>query len=109
MKPPSERFEKSMTVDNLWIYVLRLLKRGNMYPYEMREKIKEEFGFLPGNMTAYIVLNKLKMGGFVKILKKGKAKGPERTYYTITPKGEKELEKAKKFHKKFMNKIMRNF
>ncbi len=99
MVTPSERFEKSITKDNLWIYILTLLKRGEMYPYEIRKSINEEFGFLPGNVTAYIVLKKLKAGGYVRVKKKDQGKGPERTYYCITGKGKDEITKASRFYR----------
>jgi PadR family transcriptional regulator, regulatory protein PadR len=94
MPAPSERFERSMTKDNLWIYILTLLKERDMYPYEIRGAIKERFSFSPGNVTAYIVLKKLSAGGYVKVLRKEQDKGPQRTHYSITDKGKKELVKA---------------
>jgi DNA-binding PadR family transcriptional regulator len=46
-----------------------------------------------------VVINKLKAGGYITIEKTAKDKGPEKTYYKITEKGKKELEKAKRFYK----------
>ena len=100
MTTPSERFEKSLTKDNLWLYILTLLKEGEMYPYEIRSAIKKRFGFSSGNVTAYIVLKKLKSGGYVRVKKKDRGKGPERTYYLITDKGKKELEIAGDVYRK---------
>jgi PadR family transcriptional regulator, regulatory protein PadR len=100
MTTPSERLEKSMTTDNLWMYILTLLRERGMYPYEIRSTIKERFGFSPGNVTAYIVLKKLKSGGYVEINKKDQGKGPERTYYSITRKGIEELRNAGRIHEK---------
>jgi DNA-binding PadR family transcriptional regulator len=100
MASPSQRFEKSITKDNLWIYILTLLKKKELYPYEVRKAIKEQFGFFPGNVTAYIVLKKLKTGGYVKVIKKDQAKGPERTFYAITDKGLSELKKAKGIYRR---------
>lgn len=94
MTTPSERLEKSLTKDNLWLYILTLLKEGEMYPYEIRNAIKERFGFSPGNVTAYIVLKKLNSGGYVRIVRKMHEGGPERTYYRVTPKGLEELVKS---------------
>ena len=94
MPTPSERFERSMTKDNLWLYILTLLKDREMYPYEIRDSIKERFGFSPGNVTAYIVLKKLSGGGYVKVSRKESERGPQRTYYSITEKGNAELQKA---------------
>ncbi|MBU0530487.1 MAG: PadR family transcriptional regulator [Candidatus Aenigmatarchaeota archaeon] len=99
MTTPSQRFEKSLTRDNLWIYILTLLKKREMYPYEIRDNIKKSFGFSPGNMTAYIVLRKLRSGGYVKVIKKDQGRGPERTFYKITTKGAAELKKASSVYK----------
>lgn len=103
MDSPSERFEKSLTKDNLWLYIFTLLQKRDLYPYEIKEAIQTEFGFTPGNMTAYVVLKKLKSGGYVEEGKKVKGKGPERTFFKITNKGIEELTKAKKLHKKLGN------
>jgi len=100
MVKPSERFERSITKDNLWIYILTLLKKKELYPYEIKSSIEKSFGFSPGNVTAYIVMKKLKSGGYVNIIKKDKGKGPERTHYNITDKGIAELRKAKEIYKK---------
>jgi PadR family transcriptional regulator, regulatory protein PadR len=94
MPAPSERFERSITKDNLWIYILSLLKEGDLYPYEIRGNIEKRFGFSPGNVTAYIVLKKLAAGGYVVEKRKDKDKGPQRTHYSITQKGGRELLKA---------------
>jgi DNA-binding PadR family transcriptional regulator len=100
MREPFERFKKSLTKDNLWIYILTLLKKSPLYPYEIKSKVEKKFGFKPGNMTAYVVINKLRSGEYIKIEKTAKDKGPEKTYFKITEKGKKELEKAKRFYKK---------
>lgn len=94
---PFERFKNSLTKDNLWIYILMLLKNKEMYAYELRENIHKNFGFKPGSVTAYFVLKHLKIGGYVKVTKKLKKIGPIRTYYKITKKGEKELKLAIQF------------
>ena len=99
MASPYQRFHNSITKDNLWIYILKLLEESELYPYEIRKKIKEKFGFMPGNVTAYVVLKKLRVGGYVEKGKSLKSGGPQRTYYMITEKGKKELEKAKKLYK----------
>jgi DNA-binding PadR family transcriptional regulator len=99
MPTPFERFNRSLTQDNLWIYILMLLKKKDLYPYEIREEVKKKFHFLPGNVTAYIVLKKLGAGGYVKKTGSGSGGGPERTYFTITPKGAEELKKAKDFYR----------
>jgi DNA-binding PadR family transcriptional regulator len=105
MSSPSERFEKSLTNDNLWIYILNLLKKEKLYAYEINEKIEKRFGFYPGNMTAYIILKRLQMEGYVKAARTEKSSGPERKYYTITKRGETELKKAKNIYARMKNLI----
>ncbi len=100
-RAPSERFEASITRDNLWIYILSLLKKRELYAYEMNEKIKKEFGFSPGNVTAYIVLQRLKADGYVRALLTKKSGGPSRHYYGITEKGASELARARKIYGKY--------
>ncbi len=100
MVTPSERFEDALTKDNLWIYILTLLEKETLYPYEIREKIKKQFGFYPGNVTAYIVIKKLESEGYIRLVRVLKESGPNRKYYKITHKGKKELEKAKEIYKR---------
>ena len=95
MRTPLERLRDSITKDNLWLYVLKLLKEKDMYPYEIRKAIEETFKFKPGTMTAYMVLQKLETDGYVTFdhgLVRG---GPERRYFRITKKGLSELERGK--------------
>ncbi|MBI3190479.1 PadR family transcriptional regulator [archaeon] len=103
MSSPSERFKKSLTNDNLWIYILSLLKKEKLYAYEINEKIEKVFDFYPGNMTAYIILKRLQMDGYVKAARTEKSGGPERKYYMITKKGIDELKKAKKIYARMKN------
>ena len=101
MRKPSERLSDSMTKDNLWLYILILLSKKEMYPYELRKEIKKKFNFESGNVTAYFVLHRLEDSGYVKSGKKIKQGGPERKYYKITKKGKDELRKGKLILKKF--------
>jgi DNA-binding PadR family transcriptional regulator len=90
---PIERLQKSNTIENLWIYILSLLKKQKIYAWEIPDAIKKEFGFKPGMITPYRVLYRLEKEGFVKSETKER-----RRIYEITEKGEKELKKARKFY-----------
>jgi len=105
MREPSNRLLDSITKDNLWFYILSLLMKKDMYPYEIRNKINKEFGFNPGIVTAYVVLYKLEKYGYVKSGEKMKMGGPERKYYKITQRGKEELKKGKNLFKKLLNEI----
>jgi DNA-binding PadR family transcriptional regulator len=88
---PSSRLREKITTDNLWLYILSLLKKKDMYGYELREAVESSYGFRPGNVTAYRVLYALKRKALVKTIEKKQ----KRKYYSITQKGKAELEKGK--------------
>lgn len=94
---PSERLSRSNTKENLWLYILSLLKKREVYGWEIPKLIAKEFEFEPGRITPYRVLYRLEKDGFVK----SKIKERKR-FYQITKKGEEELEKAKKFYQKIL-------
>jgi DNA-binding PadR family transcriptional regulator len=86
---PIERLEKSGTLDNLWIYILALLRKRPLYGWEIPDLIENEFQFRPGKITPYRVLYRLELDKFVKSRIEDR-----RRVYQISDKGEKELEKA---------------
>ncbi|MBU0662274.1 PadR family transcriptional regulator [Candidatus Micrarchaeota archaeon] len=85
------RLESRITREILWVYVLSLLRKRDGHAYALRTEINEKFGFLPGNVSVYVVLYKLEKRGFVKARHEG-----NRKVYTITADGKKLLESAKK-------------
>jgi len=94
---PNERLQKSNTIENLWIYILSLLKKKKVYAWKIPGLVEKEFKFKPGKITPYRVLYRLEKEGFVK------SKIEERRrVYQITEKGGKELEKAKRIYKKLL-------
>lgn len=94
------RLENKITKENLWMYILNLLKNGPLYGYEVREKIKEKFGFEPVTITVYMVLYKMEKEGLVVRKKSDKA---QRKYYLITEKGIKTLEEGISFLRRTIN------
>ncbi|OYT40763.1 MAG: PadR family transcriptional regulator, partial [Candidatus Altiarchaeales archaeon ex4484_43] len=100
---PLKRLERKITIENMWIYLLSLLKERPMYAYEIRERIRECFGFNTGQVTAYVVLYKLERSGYVKAEWRGQIR--RRKYYEITESGEKLLKDGIKFLENLMEKI----
>ncbi len=99
MAKPSERLLRSLTVDNLWQYVLRSLKKPK-YAYELAREIKN------ANMvTVYAVLYRLEIGGYVKKAFSGKGGGPARKYYVVTKKGVEELKKGTRMIKNHLKSL----
>jgi len=99
---PFERLQKSNTIENLWIYILLLLKKKSLYGWEIPTEIEREFGFKPGKITPYRVLYRLEGDGFVK-----SEIEERRRIYQITKKGKTELNKAKNFYREILNKLSR--
>jgi len=97
---PLKRLEKSNTKENLWVYILYLLKKENSYGWKILELIKKKFNFKPGRITPYRVLYRLEKNGFVKSKMKER-----RRMYQITKKGEEELKRAKEFYKEILKKL----
>jgi len=81
---PLGRLKTRTTKEILWIYILRLLKEKEMYAYELRDAIKNAFGFEPARVTSYVVLYRLEKEGYVSSKWSKKKK-----YYHLTKKGEK--------------------
>ncbi len=80
---PLGRLRSRTTKDILWIYILRLLKEKEMYAYELRDAIKNAFGFEPARVTSYVVLYRMEKEGYVD------SKWVEnKKYYNLTKKGE---------------------
>ncbi len=86
-----DRLKRKLGIELLWIYILSMLKKDSSHAYVLREQIKKKFGFLPGNVSVYVVLYKLENRDFVTAKKEG-----NRTIYTITASGKALLKEARK-------------
>ena len=89
--PELKRLDRKTGIEILWLYVLSLLAKKKSHAYTLRKAIKEKFDFLPGNVSAYVVLYKLEGRGFVKAEIDGNKK-----VYSITPQGRELLKLARK-------------
>jgi len=100
METPSERLKRKIMIENLWLFILSLLKERPLYGSEIRKAVKTRFGFWTGNVTSYKVLYSLQKRGYVLRQNKGKRK-----YYSITEKGRAELRKAREMLKLLVKSI----
>jgi len=80
--PPVARLKRKLGVENLWLYVLAELCRGDSYPYDLVKAIERDFGFKPGKVLPYVVLSRLESEGFVESYFVERRK-----YYRVTEKG----------------------
>ncbi|RLE76934.1 MAG: PadR family transcriptional regulator [Thermoprotei archaeon] len=91
---------KKMTIENLWLYILRLLMEKPMYGREIIQALKERFNIKSGSVTTYVVLYRMEREGLIKkIKKKGRKKRNGRAYYKPTEKGVETFHKGLEFIK----------
>ena len=101
-----KRLRKKTTIDNLWMYILRLLQEKEMYGYELKESIKTKFGFEPATVTSYTILYKLEKDNLVSSHVLDNPEGrPDRKYYAITSEGKKAMKKAKGLFEEILTKV----
>lgn len=91
---PIERLRRKLTIENLWLYILTLLKDGPKYPYEIPELMEKRFGWRPARVTGYIVMKRLEMDGYIRIVRRRSSQGRVRNYYELTEKGREALREA---------------
>lgn len=101
-----QRLEKNFTIDLLWIWVLRLLRDGPKYAYELRQTIENKFGFSPATVTNYTILYLLEREGVVqKVEKRNSDERIDRKYYAITDLGEKLMDNAEIYLRTTIDKL----
>ena len=91
---PVARLKHKLTKENLWLYVLSVLRRKKVYAYGLGEEMEKAFGWSHGLITSYVVLYKLEAEGLIS-----SEYEERRTYYRITKKGERALAEAKRYLK----------
>ncbi len=100
------RLKKNVTIDLLWIWVLKLLKESPKYAYELKNEMSKKFGFSPATVTNYKVLYLLKNEGIVrKVEMRSGTERIDRKYYEITEIGDKLLVEAKEYFKQLFQKL----
>ncbi|MHA1302466.1 MAG: PadR family transcriptional regulator [Candidatus Heimdallarchaeaceae archaeon] len=95
-----KRLEKKLTIELLFLWVLRLLQDGPKYAYELRQEFQDRFGFSPATVTNYTVLYLLEKEGIVRRAEiNTEGERIDRKYYEITELGEKLMRECKSFLK----------
>ena len=100
------RLVKNLTIDLLWIWVLKLLKEGPKYAYQLKQEIQEKFGFSPATVTNYTILYLLEREGLVeKTEMRNSDERIDRKYYIITKFGEEVMKEAELYLKQTYEKL----
>lgn len=87
--------------------ILALLDEGDQYGYQIIKNLKEKTDavFEVGEGSIYPALHALEKKKLLKSYWKKQAEGPDRKYYKITRRGQKELSTAKSQWGKFSNAV----
>ena len=91
---PLKRLKRTLTSENLWLYILSVLKSKKVYAYGLGGEMEKRFGWKHGLITSYVVLYRLEAEGLITSEYEDRRK-----YYRLTEKGRKTLAKAKAYMK----------
>ncbi|MEM2941312.1 MAG: PadR family transcriptional regulator [Thermoproteota archaeon] len=94
-----ERLVEKLTKENLWLYILTMLREKPMYGYEIAGRLRTEFSIPIATITAYVVLYKMEREGLVERVTEHPEAGGSRVnvrkvYYRQTDKGRELLGKG---------------
>jgi len=87
-----ERLVRKITKENLWLYVINVLKDTPLYGYAVKKAIRDKFKFSPSTVTVYAVLYRMVHEGLIE-----KEVRDDTTYYRPTEKGMEVFRRAKDF------------
>jgi PadR family transcriptional regulator PadR len=97
---PLERLKRKTGVENLWLYVLAELARGEDYPYSLIKRIREDFGIEAGKVIFYVVTQKLEEEGLIR-----SHYVERRKYFAITEQGREVLRQGISYLKELSEKL----
>jgi DNA-binding PadR family transcriptional regulator len=104
-----QRLEKNLTIDLLWIWILKLLRSEPKYAYQLKQEIQEKFGFSPATVTNYTILYLLEREGLVeKTEMTNNVERIDRKYYIITKFGEEVMDEAEVYLEGVYKKLFSN-
>ncbi|MCX8166634.1 MAG: PadR family transcriptional regulator [Candidatus Micrarchaeota archaeon] len=97
---PLNRLINHLTQGNLWLYVLALAQKKEIYIYKLDEEIEKKFRFKPSKIMLYLVVYRLESFNMLK-----SHYSERRKYYQITEYGKETLNNAIKEMKKIASKL----
>jgi len=93
-----ERLVEKLTKENLWLYILTMLRERAMYGYEIAGRLRSDFKIPIATITAYVVLYKMEREGLIERVSEPEVSGGRvnvrKVYYRQTDKGRETLEKG---------------
>lgn len=67
------RLQRKITIENLWLYVLKILldEKKPLRAYDLKIKLRERFGINPPAVTVYTVIYRMGLDGLLAKVKEG--------------------------------------
>ena len=82
------RLKEKLTKENLWIYILGMLKKEPMYGYEIASRLRNDLHINTAIITIYVVLYRMEKEKLIERQKTQEGgSGLKRVYYTVTDSG----------------------
>lgn len=91
-----KRLKDKLTKENLWIYILKELRREPAYAYKVKILLREKYNINVATVTVYTVLYRMEMEGLITKIRS------DDKVYKVTEKGLEQLNKALMFLKKLI-------
>lgn len=62
-----ERLKRKLTVENLWLYIIKVLKdAGELRAYDIKKELAKRFNVKPATITVYAVVYKMVREGLIE-------------------------------------------
>ncbi|ABN69410.1 transcriptional regulator, PadR family [Staphylothermus marinus F1] len=98
-----ERLKRKITVENLWIYILKIIMdHGEIRGYDARKYLREEYDIKVPAITTYTVIYRMEREGLIKKISNGEK------YYKITEKGYEAFKQGINLIKELLSKLVLN-
>ena len=96
------RLQRKLTLENLWLYVIKVLLDENkpLKAYDIKVKLRERFGIDPPTVTVYSVIYRMGFDGLLVRVKSG-----EETKYKPTERGIEAFNRALVFLEEIVAKL----
>ncbi|MEM0004215.1 MAG: PadR family transcriptional regulator [Desulfurococcaceae archaeon] len=85
------RLQRKLTVENLWLYIIKILmeEKNPLRAYDIKVKLRERFSIDPPAVTVYTVVYRMGLDGLLSRIKEG-----EEQRYKLTETGIEAFHKA---------------
>ncbi len=95
-----DRLKRKVTVENLWIYIIRILAEEPLHAYGVKARLRDRYGIKVATVTVYAVLYKMVREGLLRVEKRGETK-----IYVPTELGLEALSEARRILEGVLNDI----